>query len=132
MSISWRGVFPAVCTQFHTDQSLNIPGTLAHIDVMLTAGAHGLVMLGTVGENCSLEPAEKRELLKATVEHVRKRVPVLSGVAEYTTAGACRWAAEAAKLGADGLMVLPAMVYKSDARETMTHFRTVARATSLP
>jgi 4-hydroxy-tetrahydrodipicolinate synthase len=59
-------------------------------------------------------------------------VPVLTGVAEYTTAMACRWAADAAKLGADGLMVLPAMVYKSDPRETMTHFRTVARATDLP
>jgi 4-hydroxy-tetrahydrodipicolinate synthase len=89
-------------------------------------------MLGTVGENCSLEPAEKREVLKATVEHVRGRVPVLTGVAEYTTAGACRWAADAARLGADGLMVLPAMVYKSDPRETMAHFRTVARATDLP
>ena len=59
-------------------------------------------------------------------------MPVLTGVAEYTTAGACRWAAEAAKLGADGLMVLPPMVYKSDDRETMIHFRTVAKATDLP
>jgi dihydrodipicolinate synthase/N-acetylneuraminate lyase len=132
MTASWRGVFPAVCTQFHQDQSLNVPATLAHIDAMLAAGVHGLVMMGTVGENCSLEPAEKRELLKATVEHVRKRVPVLVGVAEYTTAMACRWSADAAKLGADGLMVLPAMVYKSDPRETMAHFRTVARATDLP
>jgi dihydrodipicolinate synthase/N-acetylneuraminate lyase len=131
-TVAWRGVFPAVCTQLHSDQSLNVAGTLAHIDAMLAAGVHGLVMLGTVGENCSLEPAEKRELLRAAVQHVGKRVPVLAGVAEYTTAGACRWAADAAKLGADGLMVLPAMVYKSDARETMTHFRTVARATNLP
>ena len=57
---------------------------------------------------------------------------MLTGVAEYTTAGACRWAAEAAKLGADGLMVLPPMVYKSDDRETIAHFRTVAKASDLP
>src|SRR6476646_10726878 len=107
MSVNWRGVFPAVCTQFNADQSLNIPGTLAHIDAMLKAGIHGLVMMGSVGENTTLDPAEKRELLKATVERVGKRVPVLTGVAEYTTAGACRWAAEATRLGADGLMVLP-------------------------
>ena len=131
-TVTWRGVYPAVCTQFHPDQSMNVAGTLAHIDAMLAAGCHGLVMMGTVGENCSLEAGEKRELLKATVQHVGKRVPVLTGVAEYTTAGACRWAADAAKLGADGLMVLPAMVYKSDPRETMTHFRTVARTTGLP
>jgi dihydrodipicolinate synthase/N-acetylneuraminate lyase len=132
MTVTWRGVFPAVCTQFHPDQSLNVPGTLAHLDAMLAAGVHGLVMMGSVGENTALEPAEKRELLNATVEHVRGRVPVLTGVAEYTTAQACRWAADAAKIGVDGLMVLPPMVYLSDPRETMAHFRTVAKATDRP
>lgn len=132
MTVSWRGVFPAACTQFHTDFSLNIPGTLAHLDAMLAAGVHGFVMMGSVGENTTLESAEKRDLLKATVEHVGKRVPVLTGVAEYTTAQACRWAADAQKLGADGLMVLPPMVYKSDPRETIAHFRTVAKASDLP
>jgi 1-pyrroline-4-hydroxy-2-carboxylate deaminase len=132
MSVSWRGVFPAVCTQFNSDFSLNIPATLAHIDAMLAAGIHGLVMMGSVGENTTLELAEKRELLKATVERVGKKVPILTGVAEYTTAQACRWAVDAAKLGADGLMVLPPMVYKSDDRETIAHFRTVAKATNLP
>ncbi|MCI0699840.1 MAG: dihydrodipicolinate synthase family protein [Planctomycetia bacterium] len=132
MKMSWQGVFPAMTTQFHADQTLNIPGTLAHIDVMLAAGVHGLVMMGSVGENTTLEASEKKELLKATVAHVRKRVPVLTGVAEYTTAQACRWATDAAKFGADGLMVLPPMVYKSDDRETIAHFRTVAKATDLP
>ncbi len=132
MKVNWQGVFPAVCTQFHADQSLNIPGTLAHVDAMLAAGVHGLVMMGSVGENTTLDPAEKKELLKATVAHIGKRVPVLTGVAEYTTAGASRWAADAARLGADGLMVLPPMVYKSDERETIAHFRAVAKASDLP
>ncbi len=132
MKVNWQGVFPAVCTQFHADQSLNVPETLKHLDAMLAAGVHGLVMMGSVGENTTLDIGEKKELLKATIAHVGKRVPVLTGVAEYTTAGACRWAADAAKLGADGLMVLPPMVYKSDERETMAHFRAVAKATDLP
>ncbi len=132
MTVSWRGVFPAVCTQFKADESLDIPATLQHIDAMLEAGVHGFVMLGSVGENTTLDFAEKREFFKAAVDHIDKRVPVLTGVADYTTAQACRWAAEAAKLGADGLMVLPPMVYKGDDRETMSHFRTVAKATDLP
>lgn len=132
MAITWRGVFPAATSQFHPDQSPNIEGTLAHIDAMIEAGIHGVIMLGTVGENCSHEFYEKIELLKATVKHVNGRIPVLSGVAEYTTALACRYAKEAHQVGADGLMVLPGMVYKSDPRETITHFRTVARATPLP
>jgi 1-pyrroline-4-hydroxy-2-carboxylate deaminase len=132
MSRDWQGVFPAVCTQFHADESLNIPGTLKHMDVMLAAGVHGFVMLGSVGENTALEAAEKKELLTAAVRHVNRRVPMLSGVAEYTTAGACRTAEMAKAAGADGLMVLPPMVYKPDSRETLAHFRSVAKATDLP
>jgi 4-hydroxy-tetrahydrodipicolinate synthase len=132
MSVNWKGVFPAAITHFKADQSLDMPATLRHIDVMIREGIHGLIMLGTVGENCSLEPEEKREVLKATVAHVAGRVPVLSGVAESSTARACRFAEDAQKIGVNGLMVLPAMVYKSDPHETMAHFRRVAQASELP
>jgi dihydrodipicolinate synthase/N-acetylneuraminate lyase len=132
MTVQWQGVFPAAITHFHSDQSVDLPSTLKHLDQMIDAGIHGVVMLGTVGENCSLEKHEKLDVLKATVERVRGRIPVLTGVAEYTTPFACRFATEAKAVGVDGLMVLPAMVYKADPRETMTHFRTVAKATDLP
>lgn len=129
---NWRGVFPAVTTQFKGDQSLDLPATMAHVERLLRSGAHGIIMLGSLGENCTLEPDEKRQLVKAAVDTVKGRVPVLTGVAECSTAFAGRFAGEAEKLGADGLMVLPAMVYKSDARETLVHFRSVAKATRLP
>jgi 4-hydroxy-tetrahydrodipicolinate synthase len=125
-------VFPAATTQFRDDQSLDLEATLRHLDVMIQAGIHGVIMLGTVGENCSLEYQEKLEVLRATVAHVGGRVPVLSGVAEYTTALACRFAQDAQRIGVDGLMVLPAMVYRSDSRETIAHFRAVARCCPLP
>jgi 4-hydroxy-tetrahydrodipicolinate synthase len=105
---------------------------MQHLDAMVAAGVHGLIMLGTVGENCSLEFDEKLALVKATVERFRGRVPVLVGVAEYTTSVACRFAEAAQDAGVDGLMVLPAMVYKSDGRETIAHFRSVARTVELP
>jgi 4-hydroxy-tetrahydrodipicolinate synthase len=57
---------------------------------------------------------------------------VLTGVAEFTTAAACETAKAAEAAGVDGLMVLPGMVYASDPRETVAHFRTVAAATPLP
>src|SRR5260370_492460 len=126
MVVNWQGVFPAATTQFHQDQSLDLPATANHLARMLRAGVHGLIMLGTVGENCSLEYAEKLEVLRMAVEQVERRVPLLTGVAECSTALACRFAADARKIGVDGLMVLPGMVYKSDPRETIVHFRTVA------
>lgn len=129
---AWRGVFPAVTTQFRTDQSLDLDATLEHVEVLIESGVNGLIMLGTVGENCSLEPGEKLDVLRATVDRVRGRVPVLTGVAECATKAACRFASEARKLKVDGLMVLPALVYKSDRRETIVHFRRVAAETDLP
>ena len=132
MSVEWHGVFPAVTTQFTPAEAVDMEATRAHLEMLIGAGVHGLVMLGTVGENCSLEAEEKRAIVKAAVEVSRGRVPVLVGVAETATALACRFAGEVEALGADGLMVLPAMVYKSDARETMAHYRAVARASALP
>jgi dihydrodipicolinate synthase/N-acetylneuraminate lyase len=132
MNVNWRGVFPAITTQFHSDQSLNLEGTARHLEAMIDAGIHGIVFLGTVGENTALEYDEKLTILREMKQVVRGRIPVLSGVAEYTTPLASRFARDAEKIGVDGLMVLPAMVYKSDERETLTHYRTVARSTGLP
>jgi len=132
MTVEWQGVFPAATTQFTTHGELDLEATMVHLDMLIRAGVHGLVMLGTVGENCSLSAEEKRQVVKASIELVGGRVPVVAGVAETTTAEACRYAADMESLGADGLMVLPAMVYKSDARETMAHYRAVAHASALP
>jgi 4-hydroxy-tetrahydrodipicolinate synthase len=132
MSVSWRGVFPAVTTQFRPDGTLDLNSTQRGVEEQIRAGVHGLIMLGTVGENCSLEPQEKRQILAATKEVAARRVPVLSGVAEYTTAQAAAFAGECEKIGIDGLMVLPGMVYKADEREALAHFRAVAAASGLP
>ncbi|MFU8779402.1 MAG: dihydrodipicolinate synthase family protein [Kiritimatiellia bacterium] len=132
MTADWKGVFPAVPTQFQTDLRVDIKGTQAHISALLENGVHGLVMLGTIGENCSLSPKEKVAVLKATREVTQGKVPILCGVADYTTEQSCRTAQAAAAAGADGLMVLPAMVYCADARETVQHFRTIAAASDLP
>jgi 1-pyrroline-4-hydroxy-2-carboxylate deaminase len=121
-----------VTTQFREDQSLDLAATGKHVETLLHAGVDGLIMLGTVGENGTLEYAEKLEVLRSTRQQVGKRAPVLAGVAESSTALACRFAADAQKAGMDGLMVLPAMIYKSDPRETIAHFRAVARASDLP
>lgn len=132
MSVSWRGVFPAVTTQFRPDGALDLASTQRGVEEQIRAGVHGLIMLGSVGENCSLEPQEKRQILAATKEVAARKVPVLSGVAEYTTAQAAAFARDCEKIGIDGLMVLPGMVYKADEREALAHFRAVAAASGLP
>jgi 4-hydroxy-tetrahydrodipicolinate synthase len=88
--------------------------------------------MGTVGENNSLLPDEKRAVLKGAVEAVSKRVPVIAGVSELDTGRAIQFAREAEKAGADGLMLLPAMVYVPTEEELVAHFRAVSEATDLP
>lgn len=132
MASPWKGVYPAVTTQFTDDDSVDVGATVRHCEALVDAGCHGLVMLGTLGEGTSLERAEKLILLEGVRDALGERVPILTGIAEYTTSGACEMADAAAELDLDGLMVLPAMVYKSDRRETLAHYRTIARATDLP
>jgi len=132
VKIDWHGVYPALTTQFHDDQSLDLDATARHLEALIASGIHGVIVLGSVGENTALEYQEKLAVLQEMRRVVSGRIPVLTGVAEYTTAVACRYARDAEKIGVDGLMVLPAMVYKADRRETLAHFRTVARASGLP
>ena len=132
MATDWKGVFPAATTQFHKDQTLDLEGTARQLEVLINSGVSGLVMLGSLGENVTLTQQEKRLVIKTAIETSRGRVPVLSGVAETSTASAVEYVQAMEKLGADGVMVLPAMIYKADAREAMTHFKTVARSTGLP
>ncbi|MHA3772994.1 dihydrodipicolinate synthase family protein [Verrucomicrobiota bacterium sgz303538] len=130
---SWSGVFPAITTQMHKDGSLDLDATAEHIDALIASGITGIVMLGSLGENQSLDPEEKRQVMEMAIGVVNGRIPVLSGVAETSAVAACRYVRDCERLGADGFMLMPPMVYKSpDVRESLAHFRTVAKATGLP
>jgi dihydrodipicolinate synthase/N-acetylneuraminate lyase len=128
----WSGVFPAVTTQLKKDQSLDLEATARHLEVLLGSGVTGLILCGSLGENQALTPGEKRQVVELAVKVAGGRVPVLSGVAEATTAAAVEYAKDCEALGANGLMLMPAMMYKGDRRETLAHFQTVAKGTGLP
>ena len=132
MSVTWSGVFPALMTEFNKDGSLDLDGTQRHIKSCMDAGIEGLVMLGTLGENASLRAEEKETVLKAAVEATGGKIPVLSGVAEYTTELGLEHAARAKRAGCEGLMVLPSMVYQQDQREGQAHFNAIANGANLP
>jgi 4-hydroxy-tetrahydrodipicolinate synthase len=129
---AWQGVFPAVTTQFRDDDSVDFDATAKVMKALIKDGVSGMIVCGTVGENCSLTRAEKVRLMELAKDAAGGRVPVITGVAEYTTEFARETAREAARVGLDGLMVMPAMVYSAKPRETLAHFRGVASATDLP
>ncbi|MEM1271428.1 MAG: dihydrodipicolinate synthase family protein [Bacteroidota bacterium] len=128
----WQGVFPAVTTKFTEEGRLDRAEMLRHYRWQIESGVHGLVVCGSLGESSTLSHDEKLEVLDTALEASAGRVPVLGTLAERATGTACRLAERMATAGADGLMVLPPLLYTSDARETVQYLRTIASATDLP
>lgn len=128
----WHGVIPAATTQFDASLAVDIPATRSVQDALVRDGVHGMIVIGTVGENNSLEREEKLAVIASAAEAAAGRIPVIAGVSELTTPRACAFAEAAEKAGATGLMVLPAMVYVPAEHELEAHFRAVAASTSLP
>jgi 4-hydroxy-tetrahydrodipicolinate synthase len=131
MTIQWQGVFPAVTTKLRADHTLDLDGLRAGLERLVVNGVAGVVMMGMVGENAQLSADEKLTVLTTAKETIAGRVPIVSGVAETSTARAIDYARQAEALGIDGLMVFPALTYKSDARETVAFYRAVAQASRL-
>jgi 4-hydroxy-tetrahydrodipicolinate synthase len=128
----WLGVFPALTTKFTPDDRLDFEAMAAHLETQLAAGVHGIIVLGSLGENSALSADEKRDLIRFFHDAIDSRVPLVTCVAECSTRDACSLAGDAQKLGADGLMLLPPMRYASDRDETAQYFRDVATASELP
>lgn len=130
--MNWNGVFPALTTKFTADDQLDLPLFLKNLDAQLAAGVSGIILGGTLGEASVLSESEKEMLVKTAIDHIAGRVPVVLNIAEGATREAVRQAALAKWWGAQGLMMLPPMRYKSDHRETVAHFMAVAESTDLP
>jgi 4-hydroxy-tetrahydrodipicolinate synthase len=103
-----------------------------NLEAQIDAGVNGVIIGGSLGEASTLTLEEKETLIRFTVEKSAGRIPVLLNIAEGSTREAVDQAKQAEQWGASGLMVLPPMRYKSDHRETVTFFKSVAGATSLP
>lgn len=132
MNFNWTGVFPALTTKFTDSDELDLPLFEKNLQAQLSAGVNGIILGGTLGEASVLTTDEKERLVKFAIEKCEGRVPVILNVAEGSTREALQQAAYAKAWGAAGLMVLPPMRYKSDHRETVNWFSTIAKSTDLP
>lgn len=128
----WTGVFPAVTTKMTQDGNLDLAATQSSIDRLIANGVSGVIMLPMLGENASLVLAEREAVIRAAVEAVAGRVPLLSGLAEITLDTAKAHAQVYQRCGAQGLMVFPSLAYRTDPRETVSWYKAIAGASSLP
>lgn len=128
----WSGVFPAVTTKMSADGVIDIEATQKSVERLIDGGVNGVVMLPMLGENASLDDAERERVLRAAAEVIAGRVPMLSGLAAVTTERAQELAKIMKGWGAEGFMAFPSLGYKTDGRETVAWYRAIANATDLP
>ena len=129
---TWHGVYPALTTKFKPDYRLDPAAMEKHFAWQVECGVDGLIVCGSLGENSVLSVEEKLEILRLAVRVSAGRVPVLMTVAEGSTTEGIALCERSARDGADGFMVLPGMRYVSDRRETIAHYRAIAKASPRP
>lgn len=132
MGRQWAGVFTALTSKFGEDGRLDLRSMEAHIGRQISAGVHGIIVLGSLGENGALSPPEKQEVVRMAAAACGGHVPLLACVAETTTSSGCEFVKKAAANGAEGFMVLPPMQYAADEHETETYLRAVAARAEVP
>ncbi|MFY0480498.1 dihydrodipicolinate synthase family protein [Achromobacter marplatensis] len=131
-NVRWQGVFPAVTSKFHADESLDFDAMRKHFGFLIDNGVHGLVTCGSLGEASTLTLEEKLDVTRCAVEVSAGRIPVLANVSETSTREALRFIKAAVELGVDGFMLMPSLIYVADAREAMQSIRTMAEAAQKP
>ncbi|MBT9189469.1 dihydrodipicolinate synthase family protein [Zobellia russellii] len=132
MKFEWKGVMPAVTTKFNQDDTLDLKMFRKNIEAQVEAGVHGIVLGGSLGEASTLTAEEKKVLIKETIQIVEGKIPVIMTIAEQATTMALQAVKDAEESGANGLMILPPMRYKSTDYETVEYFKEIARSTELP
>jgi 4-hydroxy-tetrahydrodipicolinate synthase len=127
-----KGVSAAIVTHFASDLTVDHAAVQAEVERLIDDGLHGIVATGTMGEAATLSAEERRTVVSTAVTTAAGRVPVYVGVSATTAERAASYALDAEDAGADGVMVLPPLLYRGDRRELVGFFSSVAEATELP
>jgi 1-pyrroline-4-hydroxy-2-carboxylate deaminase len=127
-----KGVSAAIVTHFASDLTVDHAAVQAEVERLIDDGLHGIVATGTMGEAATLSTEERRTVVSIAATTAAGRVPVYVGVSATTAEQAASYARDAEDAGADGVMVLPPLLYRGDRRELVGFFSSVADATELP
>ncbi|MGV0808888.1 dihydrodipicolinate synthase family protein [Mycolicibacterium setense] len=127
-----HGILAYPVTPFTEDNQVDTGKLAALVDRLVTGGAHGIVPLGSTGESAYLTEAEFDTVIDTTIGVVDRRVPVIIGASDLTTANTIRRAQYAERAGADAVMVLPISYWSLSEREIAQHYAAVGAAIGIP
>jgi 4-hydroxy-tetrahydrodipicolinate synthase len=122
----------AMVTPFGDDGSVDLDAVARVADHLVRHGNDGLVVSGTTGESPTTTVEEDGQILAAVKDAVGDRATVVAGVGTNSTAHSVELAEQAAKIGADGMLVVTPYYSKPSQAGVLEHFRRVADAGRLP
>ncbi len=125
-------VLTAMATAFHDDGSVDLEGTARIATHLVDHGHDGVVVSGTTGESPTTSTEEDGAILAAVKDAVGDRAKVVAGVGTNSTAHSVELAEQAAKIGADGLLLVTPYYNKPGQAGVLHHFRSVVEATGVP
>jgi 4-hydroxy-tetrahydrodipicolinate synthase len=128
----YTGVFPALTTPFHDDESIDFETLQRNVRRLVEAGVDGVVPVGTTGESATMTHDEHIEVVEAVVEEVGEEVPVIAGSGSNNTHEALDLSRRSAEAGADGLLLISPYYNKPEPAGMEAHFRAIADAVDLP
>jgi len=127
---TFRGVYPAMCTPFDEDLSIDFETLRADARRLEAAGVDGLVPMGSTGESATVSHDEHVEVIEAVVDAVD--VPVIAGSGSNNTDEALSLSRRAADVGADALLLISPYYNKPEQRGFIRHYETIADAVDVP
>ena len=127
-----RGSIVALVTPFNVSGGVDYGALENLIEFHVTEGTHAIVAVGTTGESATLSHSEDNEVIKATVEYVGGRIPVIAGAGSNSTAEACQLTEAATRAGADAILSVAPYYNKPPQNGLLAHFKAVADSTDLP
>jgi 4-hydroxy-tetrahydrodipicolinate synthase len=128
---SFKGSMTALVTPFR-DGEVDEAAFRALVDWQIASGTHGLVPVGTTGENATLSHEEHHRVVEACIAETKGRVPVIAGAGSNNTREAISLAVHAEKAGADGLLVVTPYYNKPSQEGMYHHFKAINDAVGLP
>lgn len=128
----FTGMATAIVTPMHTDGSIDYEALSRFVEFQIGSGINGLVVMGTTGENATIEPEDQKKVIAYTVEKVAGRVPVIAGTGTNNTEHVLRNTRNACQVGADAILVVTPYYNKATQNGLVTHFTAVADESTLP
>lgn len=128
----FTGMATAIVTPMHTDGSIDYEALSRFVEFQIDSGINALVVMGTTGENATIEPEDQKKVIAYTVEKAAGRVPVIAGTGTNNTEHVLHNTRNACQVGADAVLVVTPYYNKATQNGLVTHFTAVADESTLP